>query len=159
MKFLVENNRKTYIFDRTKSWLAYKEKTKNRPKKHKVKDEETYRKIIHHSLEVIKEMWTNSTGGVYVKNLGYFGVYRTPKKTMSHRNKFSFIDRLETDGYMYILSHFTNLKNTDDIYGFNLNDTFSRRMTQDLYKNLREGRRYTLNYFLIKNYLKNRTHL
>jgi hypothetical protein len=159
MKFLTENNREVNYYDRSKSWLKYKEKTKNRPKYHKVREEATYRKIIDTVLRVIRERWVNTTGGVYVRNMGYFAVYRTPHKTVSHRNYFSYVDRLDTDGYMYIPSHFTTLRNSDDFYGFNFNETFPHRMTQDLYKNIKAGRRYTLNYFLLKEYLKNRTNL
>jgi len=159
MKFLTENNRAANYYDRSKSWLNYKEKTKHRPKYHKVREEATYKKIIDTVLRVIRERWVTTTGGIYVKNMGYFAVYRTPHKTISHGNLFSYVDRLNTDGYMYIPSHFTTLRNSDDFYGFNFNDSFPHRMTQEMYQNIKAGRRYTLNYFLIKEYLKNRRYL
>ena len=159
MKFLVEDNRQTHYYDRGKAWKAYKEKTKNRPRNAKVRRELIYRRIVDAVLKTVRENWVNSTGGVYVRHLGYFAVYRTPHKTLSHRDYFSYVDRLITDGYMYIPTHFTTLKTTDDMFGFNFNDSFPHRMTQELYSNLRAGRRYTLNYHIIKNYLKNRTNL
>lgn len=159
MSLITEDNREVNYYDRKKSWLKYKEKTKNRPKYHKVREEVIFRRIIDTTLRVLKERWTNSTGGIYMRHVGYLAVYRTPHKTVSHRNKFSYVDRLITDGYMYIPTHFTTLRNTDTFYGFNLNDSFPKRMVNDLYKNLKTGRRYTLNYFLLKDYLKQRRYL
>lgn len=159
MKFLAEDNREVHYYDRGKSWLSYKERTKSRTKYNKVRTVRVYKKIIDTTLQVIRERWVTTTGGLYVKSLGYFAVYRTPHKTVSHNNHFSYVDRLITDGYMYIPTHFTSLRNSDDFYGFNFNETFARRMTQELYQNIKEGRRYTLNYFLLKEYLKNRKYL
>lgn len=159
MKFLTEDNRDVNYYDRRKSWLKYKEKTKNRPKYHKVREELIFKRIIDTVLRVVKEKWTNSTGGIYMRHLGYFAIYRTPHRTVSHRNYFSYVDRLITDGYMYIPTHFTTLRTSDTFYGFNFNETFPHRMTKDLYVNLQNGRRYTLNYYLLKDYLKQRRYL
>lgn len=159
MKFLTEDNRQLHSYDRKKSWLKYKEKTKNRPKYHKVTNEDQYRKVIDTVLKVLREKWVNCTGGVHMRYIGYLAVYRTPHRSVSHRNMFSYVDRLNTDGFMYIPTHFTTLKNSDYFYGFDLNETYPSRMTKELYANLKAGRRYTLNYFLIKEYLKNRKYL
>lgn len=159
MKFITEDNRDVNYYDRKESWLKYKEKTKNRPRNHKVREETTYREIVTTILQIIRDKWVTTTGGVYMKNLGYFAVYRTPHKSVSHNNHFSYVDRLNTDGYMYIPTHFTSLRNSDDFFGFNFNDSFPQRMTGELYKNIKDGRRYTLNYSLMKEYLKNRTNL
>lgn len=156
MKFLTENNREVHIYDRRKSWLKYKEKTKKRGKVAKVTDEHVYNKIIRTALNVVKYYWTNSTGGVHLRHLGYFGVYRTPHKTVSHRNTFSYVDRLDTEGYMYIPSHFTDLKRMDSFHGFSLTEGVGKAVKIDMYKNLKDGRRYTLNNFMVKEYLTKR---
>ena len=159
MKFLTEDNREVNYYDRTRSWLKYKLKTKRRSKYNKITDEGTFKKIIYTTLKVLESTWTNSTGGVYMRHVGYLGIYRTPHKSISHRNLYSYVDRLETDGYMYIPAHFTNLRNCDTFYGFTLIERLPQRVKEDMYSNLKEGRRYTLNNFIIKEYLKNRRYL
>ena len=133
MKFLTENNREVNYYDKKLSWLKYKQKTKRRTKYNRVNDIATFNKIIHTTLQVIEETWTNSTGGVYVKHLGYLGIYRTPHKTVEHRNSvFSYVDRLETDGFMYIPAHFTNLRNCDKFSGFSLNNNLPKRIIKSI---------------------------
>ena len=60
---------------------------------------------------------------------------------------------------MYIPAHFTNLRNCDKFSGFSLNNNLPKRIIKSMYTNLVNGRRYTLNNFIIKEYLKKRRYL
>src|SRR5690606_22478212 len=110
--------------DYTKAWKEYRQKYKKKSKRTKVTTEEEYRRIVKSCLKYISHAWTNSTGGIYVKNFGYLALLRSVKKIQSETNPIYISNILRCHGYIYLLTHITTLKPSDSFGGFKIRSAY-----------------------------------
>ena len=156
---LVEkNNLVPNIIKTRKAWTNYRREVRNNTKRTKINTEPEFSEIVRECLKTIAYLWTNSTGGIYVKNVGYFTLLRPSKKFQREGNKEYINNILRTNGYSYLLTHITHLKKTDSFGGFKLRRA-NYEVKMDVRKNIIKGRRYTINSILIKEYIKRKTYL
>ena len=140
------------------SWFKYRREVRNNSARTKINTEPEFNKVISECLKTISYLWTNSTGGVYVKNLGYFTLLRPTKKLHKESSKEYINNVFRTNGYSYLLTHITSLKKTDSFGGFKLRRAH-KLVKQDARRNIIKGRRYTINSTLIKEFIKRKTYL
>lgn len=154
-----QDNLVKYDVDFTEAWRKYREEVKHISRRNKINSNAEYNKIVKECLKSIAYFWTNSTGGVYVKNMGYFTLFRPPKKLV-HKNIYkekAYLNTfLLTHGYTYLLTHITNLKLSDSFSGFKIRRTY-KPLRSSTKNNIINGRRYTINSIILKEYLKKRT--
>lgn len=142
----------------TEAWKNYRESNKKRARRNKISTQAEYNRIIKDCFRLIAYLWTNSTGGVYVKGLGYFTLYR-PLLKFQKEGSLEFVNNFfRTHGYSYLLTHITTLKPNDSFKGFKIKRAFTP-VKYDTRDNIIKGRRYTMNSILIREYLKKRTFL
>lgn len=140
------------------AWSNYSEKSKGKSKRSVVTNKPLFNQVVNECFKEIAHLWTNSTGGVHVKGLGYFTMFRPSKKFQKKDSKEYINNIFRTNGYSYLLTHITSLKPNDNIGGFKIRVT-TRALKREVRKNILEGRRYTINSILIKEYLKRKTYL
>lgn len=153
-----EDNLQLHYPDFNTAWKEYKEEVKNKSKRTKLNSSPEFNQVIRECLKTIGHYWTNSTGGVYVKNMGYFTLFRPTRKFMKEGNKAYISNIHRTNGYSYLLTHINTLKPTDTFHGFKLRRA-SRRMKLEARRNILAGRRYTINSVLIKEHIKKKQYL
>lgn len=156
---LIERNNLVYDpIDYSAAWKKYKEENKKKPKNHKINTEAEYRRIVKACFKEVAYYWTNSTGGIYMKGLGYFTFLRPLKKFSTLSNPKYFNTIFTTNGYYYLTTHVTNLRPTDSFGGFKIRRAFGT-IKNEAHANIMQGRRYTINNQLIKDYLRKRTYI
>lgn len=144
--------------DYSAAWKKYKEEVKRKPKNHRIKTETDFIRIIKACFKRVSYYWTNSTGGVYMKGLGYFTFLR-PVKKYSHLPDPRFFNTIfHTHGYYYLCTHITTLRNIDSFGGFKIRRPYGQ-VKCDAKANIMKGRRYTIHNHLIKEFLKKRTYI
>lgn len=102
-----------------------------------------YGKIVRNILRCISYLWVHSTGGVYMKHLGYFTVNQDLKK----RPKGFWKDETVNDG-VFSLMHYP-IVNTR-LSGFTVTTPHEDNRIE-LYKNIVNGKRY----FNYSEYIRN----
>lgn len=156
INLIEQDNLEVVKVDYSTAWKNYKEENKGRPKSSKINTEVEFKRIIKECLKQIAYYWSNSTGGIYIKGLGYFSFFRPLKKftTMSDPRFLNTVFR--THGYYYLSTHITNLKSTDSFGGFKIKRTYES-VKKQAHANIVKGRRYTFNNKIIQEYIKKRT--
>ena len=154
-KLIKQDNLERVPADFKAAWLNYREEVKKNSKKTKLNSQLEFNKVIRDCLKEIKYYWTNSTGGIYMKGLGYFTLVRATRKFQSSTSWDHIQNIHRTNGYSYLLTHLTNLKPMDSFGGFKIKRPYDD-IKMDAYHNIVKGRRYTSNSFLIREYLKKR---
>lgn len=151
-------NRNNFEFERTNfdyAWKRYREENKKTSRRLKLNSSADFNRIVKDCFKEIKYYWTHSTGGIYVKGLGYFTFFRPLKKFTKMKDNRFLNTIFRTHGYYYLSTHITNLKTTDSFGGFKIRRTYSN-VRSHAYHNIINGRRYTINHKLIKEYIKKR---
>lgn len=138
-------------------WAKYKHAHRGMYKKDRITNKKEFRKVVLDIFRRISYYWTNSTGGVYMKGLGYFSIIR-PKVNTKLMTERDFSNYLQLKGYKYVPFHETSFRYGDSILGFTIQQP-SIVVSNSLKINIRQHRRYTYNKYIIKEFLKNRTNI
>ena len=100
-------------------------------------------------ITTIRDLWVETDGGVHVRGLGYFCVYMIPDKMYSPNKFFTYFDRLKTDGYAYVPTHFNDIAVPNKLYGFRIK--FAKpSIIRSMYQEINKGRNYTRHNSIVK---------
>ena len=138
------------------SYTSYKKFSKKFPKSDRIIGRDNVGKLHKVFWEIVGEMLVESTGGVYLKGVGYFFILKTVKKAKHNLSMFKTTDfitfNLHTDGYMFNPS-FLPYKNSP--FGFwSIDSSFSHGIRKELSKKLRSGYLYKMHAQSLSNFLK-----
>lgn len=141
------------VFYNKKTYTAYREFIKTRPKEHKIKGRDNLGALHVIFWKVVQEMMLESTGGVLMDKMGYFFILKTVKKIkMSRAYMPDFVTHnLHTDGYMYNPS-FLPCKRSPFVF-WNIDCQFGGAVRQKLCENLRNGYLYKMHASSLRNFL------
>lgn len=147
------NNLKSVRVDYKYHYDYYREKFKHKSRRFKASTKQAHNNILRECLKEIARLWTNSTGGVYIKGMGYFTFLRSLYKFVREHDEKFLENLLMTGGYSYLFAHQINLKGEDNFCGFKVKRPFYN-IRMSAYENIVGGRRYTINSLILKEYLK-----
>lgn len=126
------------------------------PEKKRIKDTAVLRKSIRAIFQAIAESIVENIGGVYLRRLGYFGVWRSASRVVINRNYKSLEINSHSDGYQYILDYFPDTSRNRYVQSLCMDGMFNTKVKKALSKNLRKGYRYKNYYLYIKETNKRR---
>lgn len=136
------------------SFKYYSRNYKGSPR-HKLKKKDPFIKVVNTFWKEMSYLLTESEGGVFIKNLAYFGV-------MMRYDKAYYFDwmgnkhyNFHTDHYIYHPIMFTNVTKFNHLRCWSMDRTFSTPVRQRIKKNLFKGKRYLLNYTIMNKIHKN----
>lgn len=140
----------------TKSLLGFEEYVLFRDKNRDVCNRQSvpnwvdYGKIVSEIYKTIGKHLVTNSQGVYIERLGYFGaaVYKNFCGDVYYRNKKGEIVNdmnFDTDGKMYCLFHVWDETSYKIHRTFNMDYTFSKKVTVPFSDNLLAGKRYKFN--------------
>lgn len=136
-----------------KAYQYYKDNSKlaNR------KDVENYvehGKIISEFYRIAGEKLTESSGGIFIENLGYFGIIQEMKKKLMHSREDGQLKmNPKTDNVIYNIAYVPISK--DNIFRPWVFDyTFTTKIKKALCAKLKSGKRYSFNASLFFNKLR-----
>lgn len=129
------------------------------PDRKRIKDTATVRKAVTAIFKAIAEGIVENIGGVFLKRLGYFGVWRSGGKLINTRNYRNVELNEHTDGYQYVLDYFPDTSRNRLVQSLCMDGTFNINIKKGVSKNLRRGMKYKNYYFLIKESNKRRVKL
>lgn len=124
----------------------YKEYKKHIPKKYQVNRARRLSKIVNELFKSIADNLIEAEGGVTVKGLGYFFIYRSERKRMLQRK----LENGEFETY-YNIRHqmrkitpmfLTPQRRTFPMYSWSLDDSFSISIKLKLGEKLKKGVKY-----------------
>ena len=110
-------------------------------------DKDLLVKIVKEILDEVAYQMVHSKGGVFIKNFGYFFVWKTTKKAMF--NKYGVIHRKDVDGYFnhhtgqYIYKPaFITAGGPINLNFWSMDNKFSTYVKDGINKQLRAGHKY-----------------
>lgn len=134
-------------------WKRYKKVA--RYKKYQLESREELKAIVKMIFQVIAEKLVTNEAGVFIRNFGYFFIWKIPNRNLRYsitqkgediKTKANFY----TDNYMY--SPIFVPDNT--LKGWSMDNTFNNTLKQDLSKQLNAGKKYKTYIHTFKNLLQ-----
>lgn len=122
----------------------------------RITDTKILRRVITCLFETIGEHLINNIGGVYLKRLGYFGIWRSATPLVISKNYNSISLNGHSDGYQYVLDFFPDVTRTRALHGWVMDRMFNNIIKKKLYFNLKKGIRYKNYYYILKDSIKNK---
>ena len=134
------------FIDQSSLYNDYKEYKKHIPKKYQVSRARRLSKITNELFKSVANNMLEAEGGVTIKGLGYFFIYRSEKKRMLQRK----LENGELESY-YNIRHqmrriapmfITPYRKTFTLHSWSLDDSFSISVKLKLRENLKKGMKY-----------------
>jgi len=103
-------------------------------------------KILSRYYELIGEKLVDSTGGVFIEGMGYFGAVIDPKITVvSYFGQEKLLINKQTSGYNYMLT-FVPISKDSVLREFVADNSFSKKVKKAFSASLKAGKKYSFNF-------------
>lgn len=133
----------------------YRELHKNSTKKSVVRDKQEFFRIAYAIFKEIAIQFTDSTQGLILKGIGYFCIWRSPKKKvlkLRNQKKYRSEANYHTDGYQYHPTIITNVFDKDYLKGWSMDRLFINGIKKKIVANLFKGVKYKLKLSIVKTF-------
>ena len=115
----------------------------------RIKGRTEYKKFTKHFYKIIAEELVEREGGVCIKDLGYWFIWKPPKKIIAgyfnkegHQEMYSFV----TNQHLY----FPTFWATDRLLWWCMDKTFNNTLKNSLQKKIKSGKKYKMYLSTIK---------
>lgn len=95
----------------------------------------------------------NAGGGLLMKGFGYFFQWKSPRKIIKKGilpDKSKLATNYHTDGYIYYPTLMTGVFDKNLFDGWSMDKSFNDDLKRDLAKKHKAGKKYTMNYTLLR---------
>lgn len=124
------------------------------PKKYRLENREELRKLVREICGVIGEEIVNSEGGVHINRLGYFFIWKIPKK-MTYNTHISGGKSEEnfnyhTNHYMYSPIFLPSIDKKSTLKNWGMDNSFNRKIRFGIKDKLKSGFKYKIYPYSIR---------
>ena len=130
----------SYKLTHDKEYTAYRQYRKI-SKTRRIKGRANYRKFVKAVFETIAEEMLERDGGVCINKLGYWFIWKPPKKVLASyytEGGLGEYNNFHTNHYLYLPTFFPARR---QMY-WCMDKAFNKRLTHKLNKKIREGKKY-----------------
>lgn len=149
---LIKEEKQSFRLTSKQEYTAYRELS-GIPFNKRIRGRDTYVEFVQDFFKIVSEHLLNNVGGVYIKDLGYFFIWRIPRKMrFLSFTKDSCVSRynFHTDHGVYLPVFIAEKAN----FYWSMDKRFDRNIKRGLRDRLRKGIKYKMFVSSLKRFKK-----